>query len=178
MSAIGIWIATALVVAASMELWAAFLHGRVWHHALWRVHRSHHSRRPGRFEANDILSSLHAPIAIAFILYGCMGAPGLLRDLAFGAGIGMTLFGVAYVIEQGRSAPAAVGAQPEHAPDGPPGADGADRGWNGRNLLRWRLLLGSGIVAARYPPYTSCSLASARSGSRAPTSTIVALLGA
>jgi beta-carotene 3-hydroxylase len=95
---IGIWIAVALTVAAAMELWAAFLHGRVWHHALWRVHRSHHARRVGRFESNDILSSLHAPIAIALILYGCLGAPGVLREIAFGAGLGMTLFGFAYVI--------------------------------------------------------------------------------
>lgn len=98
LTSVAIWIAVALPVAAFMELWAAFLHGRVWHHALWRVHRSHHTRRHGRFESNDILSSLHAPIAIALILYGCMGAPGILRDVAFGAGIGMTLFGVAYVV--------------------------------------------------------------------------------
>jgi beta-carotene 3-hydroxylase len=98
MMSVAIWIAVALAVAAAMELWAAFLHGRVWHHSLWRVHRSHHVKRTGRFESNDILSSLHAPIAIALILYGCAGAPGVIRDLAFGAGIGMTLFGVAYVI--------------------------------------------------------------------------------
>lgn len=99
---VAIWIAVALGVGAAMELWAAFLHGRVWHHSLWRVHRSHHishqGRRSGRFESNDILSSLHAPIAIALILYGCLGAPGVIREIAFGAGIGMTLFGVAYVI--------------------------------------------------------------------------------
>ncbi|HZF50348.1 MAG TPA: beta-carotene hydroxylase [Polyangiaceae bacterium] len=98
MTSVAIWIAVALPVAAAMELWAAFLHGRVWHHALWRVHRSHHSRRAGRFESNDLLSSLHAPIAIALILYGCLGAPGVIRDIGFGAGIGMTLFGVAYLI--------------------------------------------------------------------------------
>lgn len=98
MSSALVWIPVALVVAAAMELWAMLLHGRIWHSLLWRVHRSHHRKRRGRFEANDALSVLHAPIAIALILYGCAAAPSLLRELAFGVGIGMTLFGVAYVI--------------------------------------------------------------------------------
>ena len=45
--------AVTLPVAAAMEPWARVLHGQVWHRALWRVHRSHHSQRNGRFEAND-----------------------------------------------------------------------------------------------------------------------------
>ena len=93
-----IWIPVALVTAALMELWAGLLHGRFWHRVLWPVHRSHHRKRLGRFEANDALSILHAPIAIALILYGCMAAPGPLREVAFGAGIGMTLFGLAYLL--------------------------------------------------------------------------------
>jgi len=93
-----IWIPTALLVAALMELWAALLHGRFWHGLLWPIHRSHHRKRRGRFEANDALSSLHAPIAVALILYGCMAAPGALREVAFGVGIGMTIFGVAYLV--------------------------------------------------------------------------------
>jgi beta-carotene 3-hydroxylase len=98
MTSIAIWIVVALAAAAAMEGWAALLHGRVWHHALWGVHSSHHRRRRGLFESNDALSFLHAPIAITLILYGCLGAPGVLRDVAFGAGIGMTIFGFAYVI--------------------------------------------------------------------------------
>lgn len=98
MTSVAIWIAVALPVAAAMELWAALLHGRVWHGVLWGVHRSHHRRRVGPFESNDLLSALHAPIAIALILYGCLGEPGALREVAFGAGIGMTLFGLAYVL--------------------------------------------------------------------------------
>jgi beta-carotene 3-hydroxylase len=83
-----------------MELWAAMLHGRVWHGLLWRVHRSHHRpRRLGeRWEANDALSVLHAPIAIALILYGCVGPQGFLREAAFGVGLGMTAFGFAYLV--------------------------------------------------------------------------------
>jgi beta-carotene 3-hydroxylase len=97
-TSVAIWIAVAFPVAATMELWAALLHGRVWHGVLWGVHRSHHRRRAGHFESNDLLSALHAPIAIALILYGCLGEPGALREVAFGAGLGMTLFGLAYVL--------------------------------------------------------------------------------
>src|SRR4051794_34538101 len=98
MSSAIVWIPIAIVVALAMEPWAALLHGRVWHHGLWTVHRSHHQRRRGRFERNDALSALHAPIAIVLILYGCRAAPGLARDIAFGIGIGMTAFGLAYVV--------------------------------------------------------------------------------
>ena len=95
-----IWLPVALVVAAAMDLWAALLHGRVWHSWLWRVHRSHHEPRPqgARFEINDALSVLHAPIAIALILFGCTATPGFVRELGFGIGVGMTLFGMAYVV--------------------------------------------------------------------------------
>jgi beta-carotene 3-hydroxylase len=93
-----IWAPVALVVAAAMEPWAMLLHGRVWHHRLWFIHRSHHRARRGRFEHNDALSALHAPMAIALILYGCAATPGALREVVFGAGVGMTLFGLAYVI--------------------------------------------------------------------------------
>jgi beta-carotene 3-hydroxylase len=98
MTSAAIWIPVALVMAALMELWAGLLHGRFWHRVLWPVHRSHHRKRRGRFEANDALSALHAPIAIALILYGCMAAESPLREVAFGVGIGMTLFGVAYLV--------------------------------------------------------------------------------
>jgi beta-carotene 3-hydroxylase len=97
-TSIALWIAAALLTFAAMEGWAALLHGQVWHRVLWFMHRSHHRRRRGRFEKNDALSVLHAPIGAALVIYGCAGAPGLLRDLAFGVGIGMTLFGVAYVL--------------------------------------------------------------------------------
>ena len=90
----------------AMEPWAACLHRWVWHSALWPVHRSHHRGRHdiaapgggGRWEANDALSLLHAPIAIACILYGCLAPPSAGRELLYGAGLGMTLFGAAYVL--------------------------------------------------------------------------------
>ena len=93
-----IWLPVALVVAVLMDAWAALLHGVVWHGSLWRVHRSHHAPRAGKWEANDALSLLHAPIAIALILYGCIATPSVGREIAYGVGLGMTAFGVAYTV--------------------------------------------------------------------------------
>ncbi|WP_231511677.1 sterol desaturase family protein [Chondromyces apiculatus] len=97
-TATALWIGTALLTAVAMELWAALLHGRLWHGPLWSVHGSHHRRRKGAWERNDALSVLHAPLAMALILHGCLAVPGVTREIAFGVGIGMTLFGVAYVL--------------------------------------------------------------------------------
>lgn len=93
-----VWVPVALAVAVAMDLWAMFLHGRVWHGLLWRVHVTHHTSRRGRFELNDVFSLLHAPIAVALILYGARAAPSTQREIAFGVGVGMTLFGLAYLV--------------------------------------------------------------------------------
>jgi beta-carotene 3-hydroxylase len=95
-----IWVPVALVVAPLMDRWAAFLHGRVWHGWLYPVHRTHHDpRRAGsRLEANDALSAIHAPIAMVLIIGACRAAPSVGREVAFGVGVGMTLFGGAYFI--------------------------------------------------------------------------------
>jgi beta-carotene 3-hydroxylase len=92
-----IWVPTMIATAVAMEGWAALLHEHVWHGLLWRVHRTHHRARHGRWEANDVLSVTHAPIAMALILWGCVGTPGALREIAYGVGLGMTAFGVAYL---------------------------------------------------------------------------------
>jgi beta-carotene 3-hydroxylase len=81
-----------------MDLWAAFLHRFAWHGPLWGIHRTHHARRPGRFERNDALSGLHAPIAIVLIVAGSRMGPGLGHDAALGIGAGMTAFGALYLV--------------------------------------------------------------------------------
>jgi beta-carotene 3-hydroxylase len=93
---IALWALAALAALAFMEAWAALLHGRVWHALLWPLHRSHHRPRRGRFEANDLLSVTHAPVALGLILYGCVGPAGPARDVAYGWGIGMSAFGLLY----------------------------------------------------------------------------------
>jgi beta-carotene 3-hydroxylase len=90
-------VAVVLATVAAMDLWAALLHRHFWHGPLWSVHRTHHAPRSGSFETNDALSTLHAPIAIALILFGC-GPGGVVRSLAFAVGVGMTAFGALYVL--------------------------------------------------------------------------------
>jgi len=97
-ASVAIWLPVAVVVAIAMDFWAALLHRRVWHAWLWRIHASHHRQRNRTFELNDALSSLHAPIAISLILYGCRATPSNFREVAFGIGVGMTAFGFAYLL--------------------------------------------------------------------------------
>ena len=89
--------AIAIVVAVAMEPWARLLHGRLWHARLWSVHRSHHGRRAGRFERNDVLSATHAPFAAALVMIGC-NLHGIAAAACIGTGVGMTIFGIAYVL--------------------------------------------------------------------------------
>ncbi len=96
-----IWLPIAIVVAVAMEFWAAFLHGTFWHGVLWFAHRSHHrddydASSAVKWETNDVFSFIHVPFAIALIVYGCEARAGLWPTLAFGVGVGMSLFGVGY----------------------------------------------------------------------------------
>ncbi len=93
-----VMLVTALGAAGAMEAWAALLHGRVWHRALWGVHRSHHRLRKGTFEANDALSALHAPVAVALFVCGCKAPASVAQSVMLGIGVGMTLFGVSYFV--------------------------------------------------------------------------------
>ncbi len=92
------WCTAALLTLTLMEGWASLLHRCIWHGALWPLHRSHHRRGTGGWQANDLLSLMHLPVALGLILYGCLGTPGIARELAFGAGLGMSTFGLAYLM--------------------------------------------------------------------------------
>lgn len=92
-----IGLATAVLAACALEPWARLLHGRFWHGPLWGVHASHHEPRQGRFERNDALSGLHAPLAMVLVVVGCQ-LPGATGAILVGAGVGMTAFGFAYLV--------------------------------------------------------------------------------
>ncbi|XP_074592870.1 beta-carotene hydroxylase 2, chloroplastic-like isoform X2 [Curcuma longa] len=88
----------ALSVGASvgMELWARWAHRALWHASLWPMHESHHRPRDGPFELNDVFAIVNAVPAISLLAYGFLNR-GLLPGLCFGAGLGITLFGIAYM---------------------------------------------------------------------------------
>ncbi|KAJ6829854.1 beta-carotene hydroxylase [Iris pallida] len=82
--------------AVGMEFWARWAHRALWHASLWHMHESHHRPREGPFELNDVFAITNAVPAIALLSFGFFHR-GLLPGLCFGAGLGITLFGMAYM---------------------------------------------------------------------------------
>lgn len=76
-----------------MEGVAWFTHKYIMHGFLWILHKSHHRRREGIFELNDLFAIFFAAIAMAFIFSGLPGA-----DWKFFAGIGITAYGAVYFL--------------------------------------------------------------------------------
>ncbi|KAK9825233.1 hypothetical protein WJX74_002050 [Apatococcus lobatus] len=89
---------TLVLAAIGMEFYARWAHKALWHDFTpgWDVHKSHHTKRVGPFEANDMFSGMNAAPAIALCAYGFF-APGLVAAFCFGAGIGITIFGISYM---------------------------------------------------------------------------------
>ncbi|OMO68393.1 Fatty acid hydroxylase [Corchorus capsularis] len=79
-----------------MEFWARWAHRALWHASLWHMHESHHRPREGPFELNDVFAIVNAVPAIALLSYGFFNK-GLVPGLCFGAGLGITVFGMAYM---------------------------------------------------------------------------------
>ncbi|XP_068649984.1 beta-carotene hydroxylase 2, chloroplastic-like [Aristolochia californica] len=82
--------------AVGMEFWARWAHRALWHASLWHMHESHHRPREGPFELNDVFAIINAVPAIGLLAYGFFHK-GLVPGLCFGAGLGITVFGMAYM---------------------------------------------------------------------------------
>ncbi|KAL5746407.1 hypothetical protein ACOSP7_027553 [Xanthoceras sorbifolium] len=82
--------------AVGMEFWARWAHRALWHASLWHMHESHHRPREGPFELNDVFAIINAVPAIALLSYGFFHK-GFVPGLCFGAGLGITVFGMAYM---------------------------------------------------------------------------------
>ncbi|KAG7612751.1 Fatty acid hydroxylase [Arabidopsis suecica] len=82
--------------AVGMEFWARWAHRALWHDSLWNMHESHHKPREGAFELNDVFAITNAVPAIGLLYYGFFNK-GLVPGLCFGAGLGITMFGMAYM---------------------------------------------------------------------------------
>jgi len=81
-----------------MEMWARWAHKELWHEneAGWLYHKSHHEPRTGPFEANDVFAIVNAVPAIALTSFGFF-TDGQVGACCFGLGLGITLFGWAYM---------------------------------------------------------------------------------
>lgn len=81
------------LVFVAMEFVSYLVHRFVYHGFLWLIHRSHHTKRDGMFELNDLFPLVFASITMVFIFTGLHSPGG--SDLV-AAGIGMTLYGGVY----------------------------------------------------------------------------------
>ncbi|KAG8073254.1 hypothetical protein GUJ93_ZPchr0006g42614 [Zizania palustris] len=89
-------LALSVGAAVGMEFWARWAHRALWHASLWHMHESHHRPRDGAFELNDVFAIINAVPAMSLLAYGFFNR-GLVPGLCFGAGLGITLFGMAYM---------------------------------------------------------------------------------
>lgn len=81
-----------------MEYYARWAHKVLWHDFQpgWALHESHHKPRVGPFEANDVFAIMNAVPAMGLCGYGFL-RPDVWGGLCFGAGLGITLFGILYM---------------------------------------------------------------------------------
>lgn len=79
----------------AMELVAWLTHKYLMHGPLWFLHRDHHQKDLTRFwERNDFFFFLFATPGIALIYFGVQNGA---QDARLWSGIGITLYGMAYV---------------------------------------------------------------------------------
>lgn len=87
-------VVTALTFAA-MELASYLIHRYAYHKLLWVIHKSHHTRRNGPFESNDIFPVIFAAISIVLMAFG-------LRDsnssTLLPVSIGIMMYGGVYFV--------------------------------------------------------------------------------
>ena len=97
--------------AVGMEFYARYAHKHLWHASwwsmsskyrrewnkpIWLLHESHHLPREGAYEANDVFALVNGVPAFALCAFGFF-TPGVFGGLCFGAGLGITLYGIAYM---------------------------------------------------------------------------------
>ena len=85
------WIALFVGSVVAMEGVAIVMHKYVMHGPMWFLHKSHHERREGWFELNDLFAVFFATPSIILIYLGTHGSPLLLP-----IGLGMTAYGFIY----------------------------------------------------------------------------------
>ncbi|KAJ9506738.1 hypothetical protein QJQ45_006012 [Haematococcus lacustris] len=84
--------------ALGMEMYARYAHKAIWHESPlgWLLHKSHHTPRTGPFEANDLFAIINGLPAMLLCTFG-FWLPNVLGAACFGAGLGITLYGMAYM---------------------------------------------------------------------------------
>jgi beta-carotene 3-hydroxylase len=93
-------IASLVMFAVGMEYYARFAHREWWHgeDSLWFIHRSHHTKRTGMFEANDVFGIANGAFVMPFLLQAWWARPNMCVALRLGATMGISAFGTLYII--------------------------------------------------------------------------------
>ena len=82
-----------IVSFVGMEFFSYLVHRFVYHKLMWILHKSHHTRREGMFELNDLFPLAFATVTIFLMVKG--SAEGSGSDL-LAASIGIALYGMVY----------------------------------------------------------------------------------
>lgn len=86
-------LAITLLVFVMMEFVSYLVHRFIYHNLLWVLHKSHHTRREGVFELNDLFPLAFAAVTIMLLFHGLSDPAG--SDFVAVA-VGMTLYGAVY----------------------------------------------------------------------------------
>lgn len=84
-----------LSVFVAMECVSYLVHRFIYHKILWVLHRSHHSKRDGVFELNDLFPVAFSVVTILLIFLG-LTDPSRVDFVA--VAVGMTLYGAVYFL--------------------------------------------------------------------------------
>lgn len=84
--------AVVLLTVVAMEGLASVVHRHVMHRFGWGWHQSHHRKRPGLFERNDLYA-----LCFALLSIGCF-VLGSTLQLVWYVGLGMVVYGILYAL--------------------------------------------------------------------------------
>lgn len=78
-----------------MEIFSYIVHRFVFHGVFWKIHKTHHVRRKGTFELNDIFSIIFALVSTFLIIFA---EKPLFNSISFPIGLGIAIYGFVYFI--------------------------------------------------------------------------------
>jgi len=76
-----------------LELSSILMHKYLFHGPLWFIHQSHHEKRKGVFEKNDLFSVFFTIVGLGLIFWGRVHSPFI-----WGTGLGVSVYGCIYFV--------------------------------------------------------------------------------
>ena len=82
-----------IVGFVGLEITSILMHKYLFHGPLWFIHKSHHEKRTGVFEHNDLFSLFFTALGLGLILWGRVHS-----SFVWGMGLGVSLYGCIYFV--------------------------------------------------------------------------------